>query len=113
FFSIGTATSGTVPLSLHDALPISPSGGSIGIGFAIPAEMAVGVIDQLKQFGEVRRGWLGVRIQPVTEDIAQSLGLKEAKGALIAGLIENSGVDNKAIEAGDVVIRYDGKPVER
>lgn len=91
---------------------ISPSGGSIGIGFAIPAEMAVGVIDQLKEFGEVRRGWLGVRIQPVTEDIAQSLGLKEAKGALIAGLIENSGVDNKAIEAGDVVIRYEGKPVD-
>ncbi|MBC2885901.1 Do family serine endopeptidase [Ochrobactrum sp. CM-21-5] len=90
---------------------ISPSGGSIGIGFAIPAEMAVGVIDQLKEFGEVKRGWLGVRIQPVTEDIADSLGLKEAKGALIAGLIENSGVDNKAIEAGDVVIRFDGKPV--
>ncbi|MEJ5081967.1 MULTISPECIES: Do family serine endopeptidase [unclassified Ochrobactrum] len=91
----------------------SPSGGSIGIGFAIPAEMAVGVIDQLKEFGEVRRGWLGVRIQPVTDDIAQSLGLKDAKGALIAGIIENSGVDNKAIKAGDVVIRYDGKPVER
>jgi serine protease Do len=91
----------------------SPSGGSIGIGFAIPAEMAVGVIDQLKEFGEVRRGWLGVRIQPVTDDIAQSLGLKESKGALIAGLIENSGVDNKEIKAGDVVIRYDGKPVER
>ncbi len=91
---------------------ISPSGGSIGIGFAIPTEMAAGVIDQLKEFGEVRRGWLGVRIQPVTEDIAQSLGLKEAKGALIAGLIENSGVDNKAIEAGDVVIRYEGKPVD-
>jgi len=91
----------------------SPSGGSIGIGFAIPAEMAVGVIDQLKEFGEVRRGWLGVRIQPVTDDIAQSLGLKKSKGALIAGLIENSGVDNKEIKAGDVVIRYDGKPVER
>lgn len=91
----------------------SPSGGSIGIGFAIPAEMAVGVIDQLKEFGEVRRGWLGVRIQPVTDDIADSLGLKDAKGALIAGLIENSGVDNKQIKAGDVVIRYDGKPVER
>lgn len=91
----------------------SPSGGSIGIGFAIPAEMAVGVIDQLKEFGEVRRGWLGVRIQPVTDDIAQSLGLKESKGALIAGLVENSGVDNKEIKAGDVVIRYDGKPVER
>ncbi len=91
----------------------SPSGGSIGIGFAIPAEMAVGVIDQLKEFGEVRRGWLGVRIQPVTDDIPQSLGLKKSKGALIAGLIENSGVDNKEIKAGDVVIRYDGKPVER
>ncbi|MCX2697759.1 MULTISPECIES: Do family serine endopeptidase [Ochrobactrum] len=91
----------------------SPSGGSIGIGFAIPAEMAVGVIDQLKEFGEVRRGWLGVRIQPVTDDVAQSLGLKESKGALIAGLVENSGVDNKEIKPGDVVIRYDGKPVER
>ncbi|MFD1199498.1 Do family serine endopeptidase [Brucella gallinifaecis] len=91
----------------------SPSGGSIGIGFAIPAEMAVGVIDQLKEFGEVRRGWLGVRIQPVTDDIAQSFGLKDAKGALIAGLIENSGADNKAIQAGDIVIRYDGKLVER
>src|SRR5690606_41556051 len=61
----------------------SPSGGSIGIGFAIPAELAVSVIDQLKEFGEVRRGWLGVRMQPVAEDIAQSLGLKEAKGALV------------------------------
>ncbi len=91
----------------------SPSGGSIGIGFAIPAEMAVGVIDQLKEFGEVRRGWLGVRIQPVTDDVAQSLGLKESKGALIAGVIENPDVDNKQIKAGDVVIRYDGKPVER
>lgn len=91
----------------------SPSGGSIGIGFAIPAEMAVGVIDQLKEFGEVRRGWLGVRLQPVTDDIAQSLGLNDAKGVLIAGLIENSGVDNTAIKAGDVVIRYDGKPVDR
>ncbi|MBN9044734.1 MAG: Do family serine endopeptidase [Rhizobiales bacterium] len=91
---------------------ISPSGGSIGIGFAIPSEMAVGVIDQLKQYGEVRRGWLGVRIQPVTQDVADSLGLKQAKGALIAGLIDNSGVDNKALHGGDVVIRFDGKPVD-
>jgi serine protease Do len=91
---------------------ISPSGGSIGIGFAIPAEMAVGVIDQLKEFGEVKRGWLGVRIQPVTQDIADSLGLKDPKGALIAGLIENSGVDNTALKAGDVVIGYEGKPVD-
>lgn len=91
----------------------SPSGGSIGIGFAIPAEMAVSVIDQLKEFGEVRRGWLGVRIQPVTEDMAQALDLKEAKGALIAGLIENSGVDNNVLEAGDVVIRFDGKAIDK
>ena len=90
---------------------ISPSGGSIGIGFAIPAEMAVNVLDQLKEFGVVRRGWLGVRIQPVTEDVAQTFGLKEAKGALVAGLIEGSGVDNKAIEPGDVVIRFDGHEV--
>lgn len=91
---------------------ISPSGGSIGIGFAIPSEMAVGVIDQLKEFGEVKRGWLGIRIQPVTQDIADSLGLKAAKGALIGGLIENSGVDNKALKAGDVIIRFEGKSVE-
>ncbi|MGU3398180.1 Do family serine endopeptidase [Brucellaceae bacterium D45D] len=90
---------------------ISPSGGSIGIGFAIPSEMAVGVIDQLKEFGEVKRGWLGIRIQPVTQDIADSLGLKEAKGALIGGLIENSGVDNKALKAGDVIVRFEGKAV--
>lgn len=91
----------------------SPSGGSIGIGFAIPAEMAVSVIEQLKEFGEVRRGWLGVRIQPVTEDMAQAFDLKEAKGAMIAGLIENSGVDNNALEAGDVVIRFDGKAIDK
>src|SRR5690606_725327 len=71
------------------------------------------VIEQLKEFGEVRRGWLGVRIQPVTEDMVQALDLKEAKGAMIAGVIENSGVDNKALEAGDVVIRFDGKAIDK
>lgn len=91
---------------------ISPSGGSIGIGFAIPAEMAIGVIDQIKEFGEARRGWLGIRIQPVTDDVANSLGLKTSKGALISGLIEGADVDNKALEAGDVVIRFDGKTID-
>lgn len=91
---------------------ISPSGGSIGIGFAIPSEMAIGVIDQLKQFGKVTRGWLGVRLQPVTQDIADSLGLAQAKGALISGLISNSGVENEALKAGDVILRYEGKEVE-
>jgi serine protease Do len=65
---------------------ISPTGGSIGLGFSIPSVMAAGVVDQLRQFGEMRRGWLGVRIQPVTDEIAESLGLASAKGALIGGI---------------------------
>ena len=66
---------------------ISPTGGSIGLGFSIPADLATGVVDQLREFGETRRGWLGVRIQPVTDDIAESLGMVKAEGALIAGVI--------------------------
>ena len=62
---------------------ISPTGGSIGLGFSIPSQMAAGVVDQLRQFGETRRGWLGVRIQPVTDDIAESLGMATARGCLL------------------------------
>lgn len=91
---------------------ISPTGGSIGIGFAIPAELAVSVIKQLEEFGETRRGWLGVRIQPVTDDVAESFGMKDTKGALVAGLIDNSGVENKELRAGDIILKFDGKPVE-
>jgi serine protease Do len=65
---------------------ISPSGGSIGIGFAVPSNSAVAVIDQLRQFGETRRGWLGVRIQQVTDDIAESLNIAPPRGALVAGV---------------------------
>ncbi|MGB6939617.1 MAG: trypsin-like peptidase domain-containing protein, partial [Xanthobacteraceae bacterium] len=65
---------------------ISPSGGSIGIGFAVPADTAVPVLDQLRQYGETRRGWLGVRIQQVTDDIADSLSIKPPRGALVAGI---------------------------
>jgi len=90
---------------------ISPSGGSIGIGFSIPSEMAVGVVDQLRQFGETRRGWLGVRIQPVTDEIAESLGMATAKGALIAGVIKGGPVDDGVIQPGDVVIKFDGKDI--
>src|SRR5499426_1054777 len=79
----------------------SPSGGSIGIGFAVPSKNAVAVIDQLRQFGEMRRGWLGVRIQQVTDDIAESLGLKPVRGALVAG-----------IEPGDVIVKFDGKDIK-
>jgi serine protease Do len=90
---------------------ISPSGGSIGIGFSIPSELAAGVVDQLREFGETRRGWLGVRIQPVTDEIAESLGMATAKGALVAGIIKGGPVDNGVILPGDVIIKFDGKDV--
>ncbi|MFS8045718.1 Do family serine endopeptidase [Rhizobium sp. BR 314] len=91
---------------------ISPSGGSIGIGFAVPSELAEGVVNQLRDFGETRRGWLGVRIQPVTDDVANSLGLGSAKGALVAGIIKGGPVDNGSIKAGDVILKFDGKEVD-
>jgi serine protease Do len=70
---------------------MSPTGGSIGIGFAMSASILPNVIDQLREFGETRRGWLGVRIQPVTDEIAESLGMAESKGALVAGVIRAAG----------------------
>ena len=91
---------------------ISPSGGSIGIGFAIPAEMAINVISQLQEFGEVRRGWMGVRLQPVSDDMVAQFSLKDTKGAFVAGVIEGSGADNKALHIGDVIISIDDKIVE-
>ena len=91
---------------------ISPSGGSIGIGFSIPSELATNVIDQLREFGETRRGWLGVRIQPVTDDIAESLGMDEAVGALVAGVIEGGPVDDGTIQPGDVIVTFDGKDID-
>lgn len=90
---------------------ISPSGGSIGIGFSIPSQLAVTVIDQLREFGETRRGWLGVRIQPVTDEIAESLGMDRAQGALVAGVIQGGPVDDGTIQPGDVIIRFDGKEI--
>jgi serine protease Do len=90
---------------------ISPSGGSIGLGFSIPAELAQGVVTQLRQFGETRRGWLGVRIQPVTDDIAESLGMVKAEGALIAGVIKPGPVADGTLQAGDVVKEFNGKKI--
>ncbi|TRL37455.1 Do family serine endopeptidase [Rhizobium straminoryzae] len=91
---------------------ISPSGGSIGIGFAVPTELAQNIVQQLIEFGETRRGWLGVRIQPVTDDVAESLGLSGARGALVSGVIKGGPVDDGTIKAGDVVLSFDGKPVK-
>ncbi|TAK49015.1 MAG: DegQ family serine endoprotease [Xanthobacteraceae bacterium] len=90
---------------------ISPSGGSIGIGFAVPSKTATAVIDQLRQFGETRRGWLGVRIQQVTDEIAESLNIKPPRGALIAGIDDKGPAKPAGIEPGDVVIKFDGKDI--
>lgn len=91
---------------------ISPSGGSIGIGFAIPAKTATRVIEQLREFGETRRGWLGVRIQEVTDEIAESLGMDEAMGALVAGVTDDGPAAKAKVEPGDVIVRFDGNEVE-
>ncbi|WP_428647641.1 DegQ family serine endoprotease [Roseibium sp.] len=91
---------------------ISPSGGSIGIGFAIPAKTALNVIEQLREFGETRRGWLGVRIQEVTDEIAESLGMKHAMGALVAGVTDDGPAAKAKIEPGDVIVKFDGRTVD-
>jgi serine protease Do len=95
-----------------NTLIISPTGGSIGIGFAVPSKTVVGVVDQLRQFGELRRGWLGVRIQQVTDEIAESLNIKPARGALIAGVEDKGPAKPAGIEPGDVVVRFDGKDIK-
>jgi serine protease Do len=91
---------------------ISPTGGSIGIGFAVPSNSAVQVIDQLKQYGETRRGWLGVHVQNVTEEIAGSLGMKEPSGALVAKVSPDSPAAAAGIEPSDVIVKFDGHPIE-
>src|SRR3989441_2152194 len=91
---------------------ISPSGGSIGLGFAVPSKTVAGVVDQLRQFGELRRGWLGVRIQQVTDEIGESLNIKPARGALVAGVDDKGPAKPAGIEPGDVVVKFDGKEVK-
>ena len=95
-----------------NTLIISPSGGSIGIGFAVPSKTVAGVVDQLRQFGELRRGWLGVRIQQVTDEIAESLNIKPARGALIAGIDDKGPAKPAGIEPGDVIVTFDGKEIK-
>jgi serine protease Do len=91
---------------------ISPSGGSIGIGFAVPSKLAQAVVGQLLQFGEARRGWLGVKIQQVTDEIAESLNIKPPRGALVAGVDDKGPAKPAGIEAGDVIIKFDGKDIK-
>jgi serine protease Do len=89
----------------------SRGGGNIGIGFAIPINLAKEIVPQLKEKGHVTRGWLGVMIQKVTPDIAESLGLADAKGALVADVVKDGPAEAAGIKQGDVIIEYDGKPV--
>jgi serine protease Do len=90
----------------------SPSGGgSVGIGFAVPTELASHVVMQLKEHGEVRRGWLGVRIQPVTEEMTADLKLDTPRGALISGIVKGGPVEKGPILAGDVVLKFGGEDI--
>ena len=90
---------------------ISPTGGSIGIGFAVPSDTVASIVDQLKQFGETKRGWLGVKIQTVTDDIAETLGVPENTGALISAVTDGSPAQKAGLESGDVILKFDGKDV--
>jgi len=86
--------------------------GSIGIGFSIPSNSAKIVIDQLIEFGETKRGWLGVRIQDVTKEIAEVEQLNEARGALVASVAENSPSDKAGVKAGDIILEFDGQKIQ-
>jgi serine protease Do len=91
----------------------SPSGGSIGIGFAVPSALARPIIEQLKATGKVERGWIGARIQPVTDEIAEAVGLDKGRGAMIAGVDPSSPAAQAKLQPGDVILSYDGKPIDR
>jgi len=89
----------------------SPNGGSVGIGFAIPIALAKPVIEQLKQFGRTHRGWLGVKIQEVSEDIAESVGLTKSMGAMILEISKGGPAEKAGLQAGDIITSFDGKEI--
>jgi len=91
----------------------SPSGGSIGIGFAIPSAFARPIVDQLKATGKVERGWIGARIQPVNEEIAEAVGLDKSRGAMIGAVDQASPAAQAKLQPGDVILSFDGKPIDR
>lgn len=87
----------------------SPTGGSVGIGFAIPSNLAKPIVDQLVRFGKTKRGWLGIRIQTVTPEIADSLGLKESGGALVASITAKGPAEIAKLQPGDVLLEFNGQ----
>lgn len=91
---------------------LSPSGGSVGIGFATPANTVEPVIEQLQAFGETRRGWLGVRIQNIDDAIAETLSLGATRGALVAGVDDKGPSKPAGLKVGDVIVKFDGKPIK-
>ena len=99
-------------IGINTAIIAPGQSGSIGIGFAIPANAASNVIDQLIEFGETKRGWLGVRIQEVTKEIAEVEKLKKPEGALVASVGQNSPADKAGIKAGDIILEFDGKKID-
>jgi serine protease Do len=99
-------------IGINTAIIAPGQSGSIGIGFAIPANAASNVIDQLIEFGETKRGWLGVRIQQVTKEIAEVEKLKKPQGALVASVGENSPADKAGVKAGDIILEFDGKKID-
>ena len=99
-------------VGINTAIIAPGQSGSIGIGFAIPSNAASKVIEQLISYGETRRGWLGVRIQEVTKEIAEPLGLKKPEGALVVSVGEKSPADKSGIQAGDIILEFDGKKID-
>lgn len=90
----------------------SPSGGSVGIGFAIPSALAEPVVNQIVEFGRTRRGWIGVRIQTITDEIAESLGLKGTVGALVASITPGGPAEKAGLKPGDVILEFNGKTIK-
>jgi len=99
-------------IGINTAIIAPGASGSIGIGFAIPANPASKVIDQLIKYGETKRGWLGVRIQEVTKEIAEVEKLEKPKGALVASVAEKSPADKGGLKAGDIILEFDGKKID-